>query len=282
MKPLKRVVAIHDISGVGKCSLTVALPIISAAGVECSVMPTAVLSTHTGGFSDFTFRDLTDDMMPIAKHWKKEQIEFDAIYTGYLGSVAQIELICEIFDMFKSEKTMTLVDPAMADDGKLYSLFTQEMVTGMAKLCGKADIIIPNRTEAAFMLGKEYKGGVMTKEEADGLLRELATLGAKKIILTGVFFEEDDLGAGCYDVEKDEIFYVMGKRIEGQYHGSGDVFASFFLGAYMQDLSLEKALEAAVEYTCKAIDITKKDDSAHRMGLRFESVLGDYNKSLDN
>ncbi len=282
MKPLKRVVAIHDISGVGKCSLTVALPIISAAGVECSVMPTAVLSTHTGGFSDFTFRDLTDDMMPIAKHWKKEQIEFDAIYTGYLGSVAQIELICEIFDMFKSEKTMTLVDPAMADDGKLYSLFTQEMVTGMAKLCGKADIIIPNRTEAAFMLGKEYKGGVMTKEEADGLLRELATLGAKKIILTGVFFEEDDLGAGCYDVEKDEIFYVMGKRIEGQYHGSGDVFASFFLGAYMQDLSLEKALEAAVEYTCKAIDITKKDGSAHRMGLRFESVLGDYNKSLDN
>lgn len=282
MKPLKRVVAIHDISGVGKCSLTVALPIISAAGVECSVMPTAVLSTHTGGFSDFTFRDLTDDMMPIAKHWKKEQIEFDAIYTGYLGSVAQIELICEIFDMFKSEKTMTLVDPAMADDGKLYSLFTQEMVTGMAKLCGKADIIIPNRTEAAFMLGKEYKGGVMTKEEADGLLRELATLGAKKIILTGVFFEENDLGAGCYDVEKDEIFYVMGKRIEGQYHGSGDVFASFFLGAYMQDLSLEKALEAAVEYTCKAIDITKKDGSAHRMGLRFESVLGDYNKSLDN
>ena len=200
MSQLKRIAAIHDISGVGKCSLTVALPIISAAGVECSVIPTAVLSTHTGGFEGFTFRDLTEDMKPIAEHWKKENIKFDAFYSGYLGSLAQIDIVRDIFELFRTSETLIMVDPVMADNGKLYSLFTLDHVKGMAKLCGHADIIVPNRTEAAFMLNREYKDGPMTEEEAGDLLRALAGLGARQVVLTGVHFADDDLGVACYDL----------------------------------------------------------------------------------
>ncbi|MDR1754650.1 MAG: pyridoxamine kinase, partial [Eubacterium sp.] len=201
MGKIKRVAAIHDISGVGRCSLTVALPIISVAGLECSVMPTAVLSTHTGGFKNFTFRDLTDDMRPIADHWKNEDIEFDSLYSGYLGSLGQIDIVRDIFEMFRKPETLIMVDPVMADDGKLYSLFNFDHVKGMAELCGHADVIVPNRTEAAFMLGREYEGGVMTEKSVNDLLRALSTLKAKQIVLTGVYFKDDDLGAACYDVE---------------------------------------------------------------------------------
>jgi len=280
MERLKRVAAIHDISGVGKCSLTVALPIISAAGVECSVMPTAVLSTHTGGFTGFTFRDLTDDMRPIAAHWKDEGIKFDAFYSGYLGSVAQIDIVKDIFDMFRTSETIIMVDPVMADDGKLYSLFDMDMVRGMAKLCGHADVIVPNRTEAAFMLGREYKSGAMTAAECVDLLHALAGLGAKKVVLTGVFFGEDDLGAACYDAVTGQIDYIMEKRIEGLYHGSGDVFGSALIGAMMRGLSLSDATRKAVEFTCAAIRLTAADKTGPRMGVRFESVLGDFAKSF--
>lgn len=272
----KRVAAIHDISGVGKCSLTVVLPIISAAGVECSVMPTAVLSTHTGGFTGFTFRDLTDDMRPIADHWKKENIGFDALYSGYLGSLRQIDIVGDIFDMFRTPETIVMVDPVMADDGKLYSLFTPDHVKGMANLCGRADIIIPNRTEAAFMLGREYKGGAMTKSETDKFLEELAGLGAKKVVLTGVNFGESDLGAACYDSVTGQIDYVTGERISGMYHGTGDVFGAFLLGALMRGKTLPEAARIAVDYTCAAIRLTAGDGTGPRMGVRFESVLPDY------
>jgi len=281
MNHLKRVAAIHDISGVGKCSLTVALPIISAAGVECSVMPTAVLSTHTGGFSGFTFRDLTEDMLPMAEHWKKEDITFDAFYSGYLGSLAQIDIVRDIFKMFRTPETLVMVDPVMADNGKLYSLFTAEHVKGMAKLCGFADVIVPNRTEAAFMLGREYKSGPMTKDEAEDLLRALATLGAKKVVLTGVFFGNDDLGAACYDTQTGQIDYVLGKRIEGLYHGSGDVFASLLLGALMRGRNLVDAAKTAVDYTCASVRLTAADGTGPRMGVRFESILADYGKALN-
>jgi len=272
----KRVAAIHDISGVGKCSLTVVLPIISAAGVECSVMPTAVLSTHTGGFTGFTFRDLTDDMAPIADHWKKENISFDALYSGYLGSLRQIDIVADIFEMFRKPETVVMVDPVMADDGKLYSLFTPEHVKGMAKLCGRADIIIPNRTEAAFMLGREYKGGIMTQNEADKLLKELADLGVNQVVLTGVCFGESDLGAACYDAVTGKIDYVPGERIEGMYHGTGDVFGAFLLGALMRGKTLPEAVRIAVDCTCAAIRLTAEDGTGPRMGVRFEAVLSAY------
>ena len=281
MDQLKRAAAIHDISGVGKCSLTVALPIISAAGVECAVMPTAVLSTHTGGFEGFTFRDLTDDMKPIAEHWKKENIRFDAFYSGYLGSLSQIDIVRDIFEMFRTPETLVMVDPVMADNGKLYSLFTMEHVKGMAKLCGHADVIIPNRTEAAFMQEREYKDGAMTEQEVNELLYALAGLGAKQVALTGVYFGSGDLGAACYDKAAGRIDYVMDKRIEGMYHGTGDVFGSFLLGALMRGRSLADAARIAVDYTCAAIRLTAADGTGPRMGVRFESVLPDYGKLLN-
>ena len=276
MNQLKRVAAIHDISGVGKCSLTVALPIISAAGVECAAMPTAVLSTHTGGFEGFTFRDLTDDMMNIAEHWKKENISFDAFYSGYLGSLGQIDIVMDIFEMFRTPDTLIMVDPVMADNGKLYSLFTFDHVKGMAKLCGHADVIVPNRTEAAFMLGREFKDGPMSKGDVDDLLRALAGLGAKQVVLTGVYFGDDDLGAACYDAQTGRIDYVEDRRIEGMYHGTGDVFGSFLMGALMRGRSLADATRIAVDFTCAAIRLTAADGTGPRMGVRFESVLADY------
>ena len=280
MSQLKRVAAIHDISGVGKCSLTVALPIISAAGVECSAMPTAVLSTHTGGFEGFTFRDLTDDMMPIAEHWKKENIKFDAFYSGYLGSLGQIDIVRDIFEMFRTPETVVMVDPVMADNGKLYSLFTMDHVKGMAKLCGHADVIVPNRTESAFMLDREYKDGPMTEKEVNDLLCALAGLGAKQVVLTGVHFGNDDLGAACYNAGTGQIDYIMDKRIEGMYHGTGDVFGSFLLGALIRGRSLADATRIAVDYTCASIRLTAADGTGPRMGVRFESVLPDYGKLL--
>lgn len=281
MEKLKRVAAIHDISGVGKCSLTVALPIISAAGVECSVMPTAVLSTHTGGFSGFTFRDLTDDMRPIAEHWQKEGIAFDAFYSGYLGSAAQIDIVRDIFDMFRTPETIVLVDPAMADNGKLYSMFDFDMVRGMAKLCASADIIVPNRTEASFMLGREYADGPMTESEVEELTKALAALGARKVVLTGVYFGDDDLGAACYDSLTGELDYIMDKRIDGLYHGSGDVFASLLMGALMRGRTLAQATRTAVEFTCMALRFTAADGTGPRMGVRFEACMGDYAKGFE-
>ncbi|MCL2152483.1 MAG: pyridoxamine kinase [Oscillospiraceae bacterium] len=278
MNPIKRVAAIHDISGVGKCSLTVVLPIISTAGVECSVMPTAVLSTHTGGFEGFTFRDLTEDMMPIAEHWKKENIQFDAFYSGFLGSLGQIDIVKDIFEMFREPETLIMVDPVMADHGELYSLFTMDHVKGMAKLCGHADVIVPNRTEAAFMLGREYKDGPMTEADIDDLLTALAGLGAKQVVLTGTHFGDDDLGAACYDAETGRIDYIMDKRIEGMYHGTGDVFGSFLFGALLRGRSLPEATRIAVDYTCAAIRLTAADGTGPRMGVRFESILADYGK----
>ena len=280
MERLKRVAAIHDISGVGKCSLTVALPIISAAGVECSVMPTAVLSTHTGGFEGFTFRDLTDDMREIAEHWKKEKIFFDAFYSGYLGSLGQIDIVRDIFEMFRTPEMLIMVDPVMADNGKLYSLFTFEHVKGMAKLCGHADVIVPNRTEAAFMLDREYKGGPMTTGEVNELLHALAGLGAKQVVLTGVHFGDEDLGAACYDARTGQVDHVMSGRIEGMYHGTGDVFGSFMMGALLRGRALADATRIAVDFTCAAIRLTAEDGTGPRMGVRFESVLADYGRLL--
>lgn len=278
MKRLKRAAAIHDISGVGKCSLTVALPIISAAGVECSAMPTAVLSTHTGGFDGFTFRDLTDDMKPIAEHWKKENIRFDSLYSGYLGSLDQIDIVRDIFEMFRTPETLIMVDPVMADNGKLYSLFTMDHAKGMAKLCGHADVIVPNRTEAAFMLEREYQEGPMAETDVEELLHALAGLGAKQVVLTGVHFRNDDLGAACYDVKTGQIDYVMESRIDGMYHGSGDVFGSLLLGALMRGRTLAEATRIAVDFTCAALRLTAEDGTGPRMGLRFESVLADYSR----
>jgi pyridoxine kinase len=273
MKRLKRVAAIHDISGFGKCSLTVALPIISAAGVECTVLPTAVLSTHTGGFTGFTYRDLTSDIQPIADHWKSLDIKFDAIYTGFLGSFEQLDLVGKFFDTFRTKDNIILVDPVMADNGELYKIFSPEFALGMRDLCRKADIIIPNLTEAALMLEQQYNPGPYSKPYIEDLLRKLSALGPKKIVLTGVFFDEKELGAATYDATTNEISYVFAERIPGYYHGTGDVFGSALLGAIMNGFSLSRAAGMAVRFTASSIQKTAEAGTDIRFGVNFEQTI---------
>lgn len=265
----KRVLAIHDISCFGRCSLTVALPIISASGVECTSMPTAVLSTHTGGFTGFTYRDLTEDLRPIVDHWKTLNLEFDAIYTGFLGSFEQIDIVSDIFDDL-GKNSLIVVDPVMADNGSLYSIFPSTFPAGMKKLCSKADVILPNITEAVLMLGEEYVEGPYTREYIEGLLERLSSIGAGKTILTGVYFDKDHLGAASYDAETGEVNYSFRPLIPGYYHGTGDVFGSAAVACLVNDLPLSKANEIAVDFTAGSITRTREAGTDIRFGVNFE------------
>ena len=276
----KRVAAIHDLSGFGKCSLTVALPILSAAGIETSAIPTAILSTHTGGISGYTYRDLTEDMRPVMKHWKSLDIKFDAIYTGFLGSFEQLDIVREFFDAFRQEDNLILVDPVMGDNGELYTVFTREFAAGMRMLCQKADIIVPNLTEAALLLDEPFHPGPYTHAYIESLLRKLGALGPQKVVLTGVYFKEDDLGAATYDRTTDTIDYVFTQKIPGYYHGTGDVFASALLSALLNDFSLIDAAAIAVHFTTDSIRRTYKAKTDYRFGVNFEQSFPDFLKEL--
>ncbi len=269
---MKRVLTIQDISCVGKCSLTVALPIISACGVETAVIPTAVLSTHTA-FNGFTFRDLTCDMNDITKHWKEQSISFDAIYTGYLGSFEQLNIVAEIFDDFKTNDNFILVDPVMADNGKLYAGFTPEFAKAMAKLTAKADVIVPNLTEASFMLDIPYAGNNYDEEYIRSVLKGLTDLGAKKAVLTGVSFKDKELGVYGYDRINNQYFCYYNEHLPKSFHGTGDVFASALCGALAKDVSLEKALKIAVDFTVHSIRKTIENENHNWYGVDFESAL---------
>lgn len=270
MERQKRVLAIHDISCVGKCSLTVALPILSAMGLETSIIPTAVLSTHTGGFEGYTYRDLTEDIMPIAQHWQSLNLEVDAFYTGFLGSFDQIELMKKIFQMFRNQNNLVFVDPVMADNGQMYALFDRDFAKGMAGLCGEADIIIPNITEACFMVDEEYLEPPYTKDYIEKLLEKLAALGPDKVVLTGVDFDGETLGAAAYDKLAGTVDYAFAPRVEGYYHGTGDVFGSALLGALMNDLPLKDSVKVAVDYTVGCIKRTKEMGTDVKYGVDFE------------
>ncbi len=271
----KRVAAIHDISCFGRCSLTVALPILSAAGIETSIIPTAVLSTHTGGFTGYTFKDLTEDILPIAEHWKSLGLTFEAIYTGYLGSYSQLDIVSHIFDMFKEKDSMILVDPVMGDNGRLYTAFDEDFPKGMVKLCEKADVIVPNITEAALLLGEDYREGPYTTEYIEGLFTRLSGCGAKKIVLTGVYLQEGQMGAAAYDCGRKEVSYYFREKIPGMYHGTGDVFSSVLLSGLLNDQSMEESLKLAVDFTTGAIQRTYDDRTDNRYGVNFEQGLVD-------
>jgi pyridoxine kinase len=273
MERQKRVAAIHDISGFGKCSLTVALPILSAAGIETAVVPTAVLSTHTGGFTGFTYRDLTDDLRPFAAHWKSLNLRFDALYSGFLGSFEQLEIVGEMFDLFREKDNLILVDPVMADNGTLYKIFPPEFPQGMRKLCAKADIIVPNITEAALMLGEPYVDGIYTKDYIERMLKKLSEIGPKKVVLTGVYFDDKQLGAATYDATSDAISYAFADRIEGYYHGTGDVYGSALLAALLNGFDLAAAAQIAVNYTRASIWRTYEAKTDLRFGVDFERGL---------
>lgn len=277
---MKRIVSIQDISCIGKCSLTVALPIISAAGIETAVLPTAVLSTHTAFAGGFTFRNLTEDLVPVSEHWKKEGFKFDAIYTGYLGSFEQLKIVSDFFDDFKDKNTVIIADPAMADNGELYKGFTEKFARSMACLCAKAYIILPNLTEACFMLGKEYIATGYKKEYIEEILKELTETGPRYAALTGMSFDDSKLGVMCYDKVQDKFFEYYNERIPVSFHGTGDIFASSFTGALMNDLSVNEALKVAVDYTVECIRKTVAEDNYNWYGVNFEQAIPEYVKLL--
>ena len=269
---MKRVMSIQDISCLGKCSLTVALPVISCMGIETSIVPTAVLSTHTQ-FSNFTFRDLTDDLEAIKDHWKKEDFHFDAIYTGYLGSDRQIDIVSDYFDAFKDDKNLIIMDPAMADNGRLYAGFDENFARHMASLCSKADIILPNISEACLMLGEEYPGEDADEASIKDLLVKLSELGAKVNVITGCCLKDNKFGFIGYNRDTRDFFSYGTEKINHKSHGTGDVFASTFTGAVVRGFSTYDALRIAADYTCACIKNTYNDPEHVNYAVNFEAEI---------
>lgn len=274
----KRLLTIQDISCVGQCSLTVALPILSACGLETAILPSAVLSTHTAGFSGYTFRDLTDDMPKIAEHWKKEGILFDAIYTGYLGSTEQIKYVKNIMNRLGRGNYLKIVDPAMADNGKMYPAFDKTFLDSMKTLCNSADIILPNVTEACFITDTPYQE---TYDETyiKHLIKNLMNHGNNTVILTGVGYSKDKTGVVI--AENGKISYYEHKRISKGCHGTGDIYSATFTGALLNGFSTFEAAKIAANYTVLCIEMTA-DDPSHWYGVKFEKAIPQLILTLEN
>lgn len=264
----KRVLTIQDISCVGQCSLTVALPILSACGVETCVLPSAVLSTHTA-FPGATFRDLTEDMPKIAAHWQSAGIRFHAISSGYLGSVEQMGHVADIFDNLGATGCVKIVDPAMADHGKLYRGFDEAFVEAMKAFCCKADYLMPNVTEACLLTDTPYREDV-DKAFLEELLQKLMTLGPKCVILTGASDTPGMTGVAVADGEVIQ-FYSHEKRPVSR-HGTGDMFAAVFTGAIMRGKHPAEAARLAGDFVCRCIREAENAPD-HWYGAKFEPVL---------
>lgn len=265
----KKILTIQDISCVGQCSLTVALPIISACGVEACVLPSAVLSTHTCGFNGFTVRDLSGDMPAIREHWVKEGIKFSAIYTGYLGSSEQIDYVTDIFNTTGTPDCLKIVDPAMADNGVLYPAFDMDYVEAMKPLCAQADYLIPNITEACFLTGTEYKTEY-DRAYIDDLLAKLIALGSKNVVLTGVSYTAGKTGVVV--LENGVYYYYEHEKLGNSCHGTGDIYASAFVGALMRDKTAVEAAKIAADYAVACIRDTANYPD-HWYGAAFEPSI---------
>lgn len=270
-----RVLAINDISCVGRCSLAATLPIVSACGVECNVLPTALLSTHTGGFTGYTFRDLTTDISDILKHWKTLGISFDFIYSGYLGSIEQIQLVKEIKKDFLANGGKFVVDPVMGDSGKLYAGFTNEYVIQMRELCREADFILPNVTEACYLADIPYP---LTNETAEICLQKLSTLCPSPIV-TGIA-DKDGISV-CFFGENGNTQLISHENVEGFFCGAGDVFASAFVGSLARGKSVDQAIRLAADFTTNAIRRSAKEVPDKRYGLNFEAEIFTFLKNLN-
>ena len=264
----KRILTIQDISCVGQCSMTVALPILSACGHETCILPTAVLSTHTGGFGKPEVVHLDASLDAMWRHWQEQEITFDAIYTGYLGSVGAVKTAEEIAQKLLAPGGLLIVDPAMADHGKRYSGLDEAYAVAMARLCARADILLPNLTEAAMLTGQAYRE---TMEERD-IRSMLEQLPQKSVVLTGVGYAPGTTGVAVRQGR--EAFHISHRRVERSFHGTGDIFAAAFLGALMQGKTVKRAVEIASGYVLRCIELTV-EAPAHWYGVRFESALGD-------
>lgn len=272
-KPV-RVAAVHDISGFGRCSLTVVLPVLAAMGAECCPLPTAFLSAHTAfPKSDrAVFLDMTDQMARTGRHWKELGVEFDAIYSGFLGSEAQIGLLGEFIREFRGARTLVMVDPVMGDWGRPYRTYTPDLCRRMGELAEHADVITPNLTEAAILLGEEYDpapGEAKTR----AWLERLSRKGTRSVVLTGVQFREGQIGAGCFDRETGEVSFPSARLEPGSFSGTGDLFASVMLGGLLRGERLHAAAARAVDFVQRCAAYTAARGGDLREGVMFEGLL---------
>ena len=269
-----RVAAIHDMSGFGRCSLTVAIPILSAMGLQCCPLPTAFLSTHTGGFEGFTFLDMTDEMPKVARHWKSLDLEFQAIYSGFLGSERQIGMVADFIRDFRSPETIVVIDPVMGDHGKVYQTYTPAMCEGTARLALQADVITPNLTEAALLLDMPYEALPSGEAGCREIVERLSLEGQRSVVLTGASCEPDLTGAMCFDAQTGCIEAVQTCRVPQEFHGTGDVFTSVLTGALVQGASLPEAARQAVDFVRACAERTALEALPMREGVDFEPLLG--------
>lgn len=278
--PLKRVALFNDISGFGKASITVELPILACANIEAACIPTAILSTHTGEFKNFTFRDLTEDLDYFLNHWDEIGVVFNAIFSGYLASPDQIKYLLDFINNQKEKNPECLIyiDPVMGDNGKLYNGYKESLVAENKKLVKKADIILPNLTESFLLLGKPFVSGPYEKELIKSIGNELQNLGPKKIIITGIELGNEKIGIAIFDENKFELLEVP--KVPGKFHGTGDVFASLTLGAYLNNFSLIEAVKIASALTYIAARRTEARNTPRREGIDFEGILPLYIEEL--
>ena len=273
-----RILTIQDISCLSQCSLTVALPIISAFGIETCILPTAILSTHTA-FKGFTCMDFTEEFKKIIAHWEKEKISFNVFYTGYLLNKEQIDITKEIFNKFSiNNNSLKIIDPVMGDNGKLYTGFDLNFAQAMKSLCLNADIILPNLTEACLLTGYEYKEKY-DEEYISNLIKKLEEFKVKIIILTGISYDENT--TGVIVVENGKIKYYKHRKISKTCHGTGDVYSSIFIGSYLKGMNVFDAACAAADFVLECIEYTIKDKS-HWYGVKFEPLLANFIINLKN
>ena len=285
ISPVKRIAAIHDLSCFGRCALTVITPALSAMGYQVVPIPTCLLSSHTGGFTDMSFLDLTDTMQDVYDHFDRLDVKFDAIYSGFLGNYTQIELVQKFINRFGSKDTLIFVDPVMGDGGALYSTYTDELMRGMIRLCHGAHVITPNLTEACFLTDTEYKDtSNMSKEElysfAELLCIKLADTSAEKTVITGIPVGSDKLCVYSRDNVTKETYAYCFDRISKNYPGTGDLFASVLLGGLLKDGDFEAAIHSASDFTARVMDYSSRFPTPTREGVAFEALLGEIAPKL--
>ena len=272
-----RVAAIHDLSGFGRCSISVILPVLSAMGVQVCPVPTAVLSSHTGGLGDPVIRDLTDYIEPALRHYQSLGVEFEAVYTGFLGRGEQVDCCLEFFKAYP--KALKIVDPVMGDNGRPYRTCTPELRRRMSELAAAADIITPNITEAAMLLEESYPAAPLTRSEAKSMLLRLSHMGPKRVVITGAELAQGGLASLGYDGENGSFWYVPCEYIPVHYPGCGDIYASVLLGAELSGASLPIAMARAAAFTELCVKTTYSYGSDPRYGVMLESVLGSLLKN---
>ena len=274
MKRTPRVAAIHDMSGFGRCSLTIVMPVLSAMGAQCCPLPTAYLSTHTGGFPGNTFLDMTDAMSDAMEHWKQLGLRFDAVYTGFMGEHRQMTLAADFIRAVRDENTVVVVDPVMGDHGKLYRTYTPEMCAAMRRMAQLADVVVPNRTEAAILLDVPYDSMDMSRSGVAETVKRLSMEGRRSVVLTGVSLGEGKTGAACYDRVSGEVSFAQKDFVGRPFHGTGDLFASVLTGALVKGQSLYAAADRAAEFVKLCVAHTAPQDMPERDGVDFEPLLG--------